>query len=777
MSDAVARHAAWDGLRGVAVACVLVYHVEGHPLPGGFLGVSLFFTLSGFVITRGLVGELERAGRVSFTGFWARRVRRLLPPLALCAALVLAFGHLAATGNQRAALRWDLVATLTDWMNWRVLASGATYGGQELDPSPLLHAWSLSIEEQAYLALPVLAIVGWRLGRRRGLALALAVPLLGSLGAGIAASGGDTWYLGTHVRIGEILVGALLATAWGTPMWPRVVRVSRRLAVPSAAFMVWAACSASTTEAWLPRGGLLAHAIATAAMIAAATGGWWQVALGWRPLAALGRVSYGVYLYHWPLYLWITPAATGWGRWGTTGVRVVVTLALAVVSYVLVERPVVALRHRPRWTLTAGASGLVAALGVAAIAAPVASADDRVTLADGGIVAPANAATVPDLPAIPAAVAPTVSAAPTTTAPSTTSGGAPSTAPETADAVPVTAPNPTAGDASTPSAPAASAAATTAAPPTEPTVVSVPGASFTIEPPGAPAALATPAAGVRLDPAVTPGLPVVAQGSTVYAVTDFTAAGSPWFAGRTDGGNRLNGLPFIPVPLDRPPVILVTGDSAAGSLGLGLQRLAARDGSALVYVATRPGCPVGTPVEIRWNRDAVFTPDDKCADWRAEGTEFLQEVRPDLVISLVSIWEIADRRTAADGPWQSIGDPEVDAALAADLESLTDVYAPGGARMMWLLPPPLRNSIYAKVEGPLAEEDPARLDRLDAIIAKLSSARPNTYTYDMGAALDDRYGDPLGLVNRVDGFHWSDGGADREAAWLLPLLVSIANGR
>ena len=172
-----ARNPAWDGLRGIAVVAVLLYHVEGHPLPGGFLGVSLFFTLSGFVITRGLLGELDRSGRISLTGFWARRVRRLLPPIALCSVLVLLYGHLAATGNQRAALRWDLFAALTDWMNWRSLSSGVTYGGQDLNPSPLLHAWSLSIEEQAYLLLPLLAIFGWRLRGRVGVAVALAVPL------------------------------------------------------------------------------------------------------------------------------------------------------------------------------------------------------------------------------------------------------------------------------------------------------------------------------------------------------------------------------------------------------------------------------------------------------------------------------------------------------------------------------------------------------------------------------------------------------------------------
>jgi hypothetical protein len=222
-------------------------------------------------------------------------------------------------------------------------------------------------------------------------------------------------------------------------------------------------------------------------------------------------------------------------------------------------------------------------------------------------------------------------------------------------------------------------------------------------------------------------------------------------------------------------VIVVIGDSASGTLGLGLQRLAAADGSALVYVATKPGCSIGETARIRWNHDVVFSPDERCA-WRDEAADFLDQVRPDLVVSLASIWEVTDRQLVPDGPWMSIGQPEVDARLAADLADYTAAFAPDGIRALWLLPPPVRNSIYAKVEGPLVEEDPARLERLDQLIADVATARPNTYTYDLAAAFEDRYGDPAGLANRVDGFHWSDGGADREAEWLLPLLVAIANG-
>ncbi len=678
MTELGGRNPAWDGMRALAVVAVLVYHVEGHPLSGGFLGVSLFFTLSGFVITRTVLAELDRTARLSVSGFWARRFRRLLPPIGVCMVLVLLYGHIAATGNQRSALRWDMIATLTDWMNWRTLATGATYGGQDLSPSPLLHAWSLSIEEQAYLLMPLLVLVGWHIARRRGVVIALAAALAAScVGSLLSADNAQLWYLGTHVRIGEILVGALLAVLSTSPAWATAARASAWLAIPAAAFMTWAALGATTVDAWLPRGGLLLHAVATSVVIAAASAGVWRRVLGWRPLAALGLVSYGVYLYHWPIYLWITPARTGWDRWPTTALRVAVTLTLAVSSYLLLERRVIALRRRQRRTLAVGAIGLAVAVGVASVAAPLASADQRVTI-ESGLVAP----------------------------PSTTVGA------------PTTATTSTA------------AATTIAAPAAEPAT------------PSAPAP----------EPTTAPPPPTIA------------------------GWGHLDGPPLDPSPLGRPPVILVVGDSAAGTLGFGLQRVSTATGSAVVYTATEHGCPVGDPAELRWNDDVEFTPDRGCTAWRDGGGDIVEFVHPDLVVSLVSIWEVVDRKLAAGGAWVSIGDPDVDDALRADLATFADTFAPPGTRLVWLLPPPLHNSIYANLPGPLPEEDPARLAALDTIVRSVLDGRPDTFTYDLPAELGDRYGDPAALDNRVDGFHWSDAGADREAAWLLPLLVAVADG-
>jgi len=223
-------------------------------------------------------------------------------------------------------------------------------------------------------------------------------------------------------------------------------------------------------------------------------------------------------------------------------------------------------------------------------------------------------------------------------------------------------------------------------------------------------------------------------------------------------------------------VILVIGDSAAGTLGLGLQRVSTLTGTAVVYTATSQGCPVGQPAELRWNGDVEFAPKRDCSSWRKYGDDVIREVRPDLVVSMISIWEVADRKLTRDGPWTAIGDPVVDDTLRTDLSSAADTFAPAGTRLVWLLPAPIHNSIYAQASGPLPEEDPSRLADLDAIIREVVGARPDSFVYDFPGELADRYGDPAALDNRVDGFHWSDAGADREAAWLLPLLVAVADG-
>src|SRR3712207_4153443 len=150
------RIAALDGLRGLAVAAVLLFHGGVAALPGGFLGVDAFFVLSGFLITALLLGEHARAGRIDLAGFWARRARRLLPALLLMVVTVLVAARWLVPPDELSRLRGDALATAGYLANWRMMDQGGGYFARTAPPSPLQHTWSLAIEEQFYLLWPLL---------------------------------------------------------------------------------------------------------------------------------------------------------------------------------------------------------------------------------------------------------------------------------------------------------------------------------------------------------------------------------------------------------------------------------------------------------------------------------------------------------------------------------------------------------------------------------------------------------------------------------------------
>jgi peptidoglycan/LPS O-acetylase OafA/YrhL len=320
-----------DGLRGLAVAAVLAFH-DGR-LQGGFLGVSTFFTLSGFLITRLLLSEWRESARISLRRFYTRRVRRLLP--AALAGLVVAAAVTVELNNARtsAAFRLDSLSAVANVANWRFLWSGRAYANLFAAPSPLQHYWSLSVEEQFYLVLAptIVAVLALARGRRTVIA--------GLLGALAAASFADGWisvahgvdraYYGTDTRALEFLVGAVLAVlmtrrALGTRV-SQVVASAGPLAVVA---LLWATTQARVTDASLFRGGLLAYALGgCVVLLAACEPGPVRVLLSSPPLRGLGRISYGVYVYHWPLFLWLTPARTGLAPLELTPVRIAATLA------------------------------------------------------------------------------------------------------------------------------------------------------------------------------------------------------------------------------------------------------------------------------------------------------------------------------------------------------------------------------------------------------------------------------------------------------------------
>ncbi|HWL35953.1 MAG TPA: acyltransferase family protein [Frankiaceae bacterium] len=321
---------ALDGVRGVAVLAVLLFHGGVSWLPGGFLGVDAFFVLSGYLIT-----GLLLAG-VPLRTFWSRRVRRLLPALALLVLVVLCLGSVL-----NAAPR-DALGALTYLSNWRSYATGGGYFASFADPSAFKHTWSLAVEAQFYVVWPLLVVCVCR--RARGPVLAAAgVGALVSAAA-MAASfrpGGDPAraYYGTDTRIQALLVGAALAVVLARAAVPRAIGWSGLAGV---GLTLWVWHTASGTSDDLYGGGFLLAAVATAAVIASVVllpSGPLARALSVRPLRAVGIVSYGVYLWHWPVFLLLTGARTGLSGFWLLALRFAATAACTAVSWYAVEVP------------------------------------------------------------------------------------------------------------------------------------------------------------------------------------------------------------------------------------------------------------------------------------------------------------------------------------------------------------------------------------------------------------------------------------------------------
>jgi peptidoglycan/LPS O-acetylase OafA/YrhL len=340
-----------DGLRGLAVATVLLFHSQFHFARGGYLGVSAFFTLSGFLITTLVLVAHDASGRVDLPGFWGRRARRLLPAAFVALGEIMVFGVFVADQSQRSHLRGDVLSALLYVANWRFIFAHQSYADLfNGSPSPVLHFWSLAIEEQFYLLFPLLAalLLWWGRGRTRLFGAVLAMLTVASVVVSnvlISANGNTTRvYYGTDTRAAELLIGALLAVAIVGRRRPAgLARGALGVAgwIALAAILVMWSMTAQTSS-WLYHGGFALHAVLVAVVLAEiALAGSLSTALSVKPLRALGVISYGVYLYHWPIYLWLTPnRLPGLPAVGLFALRVAVTLAVAIASFYFIERPV-----------------------------------------------------------------------------------------------------------------------------------------------------------------------------------------------------------------------------------------------------------------------------------------------------------------------------------------------------------------------------------------------------------------------------------------------------
>lgn len=433
-----------DGVRGVAAAAVVLYHAGFTWAQGGYVGIDLFFTLSGFLITTLMLDELRRRRQIDLAGFWRRRFKRLLPLMFLVVAASCVWAWLAADPSTLDRIRRDAIGAVLYVNNWVQVRDGVGYFEQFSAPTPLTHTWSLAVEEQFYVVWPLVVAVlvavirklhgrgvdasrpgrrSWgRIRRRVGIAALAGTALSAGLAALLSFTGtpADQIYLRTDTRLQAILLGCALACfRWGRwqrhpdaqaarPAHPAGAALERQrllgwdvATAVSLAVLGWI-CVGGIDAVFAARGGYLLTAIAAAIVISGSVlpGSRAGALFSWTPLRWLGRISYGIYLWHWPVFAAVTERSTGWGFAAVTTVRLALTVGLSVASFHLVETP---LRTRIQWSMrwipAAIAACTVLAL-VATVGATESDADRFVADQERNAAPPtAPSTTVPPPPA------------------------------------------------------------------------------------------------------------------------------------------------------------------------------------------------------------------------------------------------------------------------------------------------------------------------------------------------------------------------------------------
>lgn len=346
-----------DGARGVFVVGFIAYHFGISQLAGMWVVINHFFILSGFLIVRLLVQEYERYGNIDVLGFYGRRVRRLVPALLAVLAFVGLYGAFIAEGGQRRKIGGDMLATLGYVMNWRLIAQGDQYFGDQGAPSPLRHAWTLAIEEQFYLIVPVLIIGLFALaGRRRSVVVGalvagslLAVLWTMQLGFPDRAEHSRVYY-GTDARAQSLLLGAAVGAwrarrrsgpgPWPIPRW--LLEVGGAVGVIGSMACFWLV---TPYTSWMYSGpGQLIFGLASVAIILTCADAGRSVVktfFSWEPFAWIGRRTYGLYLWHWPIFIALSPVLGD-----SASVVFVVCMALTFVaadlSFRYLETPILA---------------------------------------------------------------------------------------------------------------------------------------------------------------------------------------------------------------------------------------------------------------------------------------------------------------------------------------------------------------------------------------------------------------------------------------------------
>ncbi len=797
-----------DGLRALAVLGVLLFHAGLTWLPGGFLGVSLFFTLSGFLITGILIRNPGRGLRP----FWTRRARRLLPAAFLALAAIVVFGATVASHQQAVELPGNIAAAATWTANWKFIASGQSYADVFSGPSPVQHFWSLAIEEQFYLVFPVLLLLV--VSRTRSLKVVagtlagaavvstLWMAFLHSTGASL-----DRLYYGTDTRVAELLVGGALAVIvahTGTDWSERGRRVWSWAGLGALALILVAWWRLTLADGPLWTGGFLALAVLCCVAIVGvlADRGPLPRILSWWPLVWTGRISYGLYLYHFPIYLWLTEARTGLGPYPLLVLRLAVTYSVALLSYRFVEQPVLrgAKLGLPRGSMRVAVVPI--AMGVVVLATVLTvhrSGDDPLSAVRAGAAASRmpKAATdgVLDLLVIPGRaddpvigrLAADTAANPkvklTVAPPLKCSGGLVAfrggrTCASFAKAWPelIRRHDPDAVIVYADDWAGQSLESLTG--------------KRAAELPAATADILAPA----LDALSARGAPIVWFGSGLNfadalrrSALPFNQAMARLEAKRGDiyrgvGNNYLDPTQLGAAEYDEKsaqalltdaslyqrragtglPRVMVVGDSQSLSLGYGLDRWADDGRHALVWNRGIEACGVAVDGTVREFGGAATSSTQRCRDVLSAWPGQLEAFKPDMVVVFSSLVDIQDRKLPGESRYRSIGDPKFDRFLLDQYIHAVDVLSATGAKVVWMTPPCMA---IKPAPGQTAVYDAKNIAHVDQkIIPALVRARPGKVAaFDLAKILCPD-GEPLqsapgtGSI-RPDGVHFSVDGA------------------
>ena len=737
---AASRLPGLDGLRGLAVAWVLAFHLWPDLVRGGWLGVGLFFTLSGYLIAGLLDKEVAATGRLRLGRFMARRVRRLLPAALVTIAATLALTALLDDQPLR-TIGIDSLTAALNVFNWHASLDETGYAGIfEAAPEPLAHFWSLAIEEQFYLVFPAAVALTCRPGR-----VVAAMAAIGLAGVWLWWGSTDA-YVATPVRALEIAAGAGLAVAQArygavSRLFQPPADLSRRHRIVWALLLAAAAVLTVVTVARLGpedglvfRGGPQLMALCWVVLvIAAVRDGWPARFMSWAPLRWLGLRSYAIYLFHWPVI-----ELTGWHPVAV----IAVTLGLAEASFHLLEMPVRrGTGQLAIWVLATAAATLVTVAAVAAAAStPVRGIAERAEGAD-------------ELPAWLSEQEPAEAAA--ATAAATASSPPEPATPDPAPAAEPATPSTTAGQsAEQPAEPDEAAAPTSSAPaeaPSEsselPPVSSV--AAETSDPPSDTA------------PESTPDEPEITDDTVATATT--APAGEP----------------SQPEAALTVPIVTVLGDSAALYIADGLREWGNASRLMAVVDHSRIGCsPAGTPdTGWRYLRGNVtseahpmgFIEDGPCRD------DVIQEGSN--VVLVVDHGAVLFDHQQAEGPWTSIVDPDLASDVAHSYRQLVQKARGVGAQVVFttaprLLPTPGEDAANQPQTGPERAETYNELIR--SLIEELNADEGVEAVGLIDTALVlDQYGYE-GAYGRSDGMHVDYDRAEAFAADVLgPALLGL----